>query len=96
MEISTKRAEQRVALALLHIGETVGRPKDGGFTIDFPISRQDIAEMTATTLHTVSRLLAEWERAELVSPGRQRVAVLATKELTRLTADPESNGFGLT
>lgn len=34
IEISTKRAEQRVALALLHIGETVGRAKDGGFTID--------------------------------------------------------------
>ena len=96
IEISTKRAEQRVAFALLHIGETVGRPKGGGFTIDFPISRQDIAEMTATTLHTVSRLLAEWERAELVSLGRQRVAVLATKELARLTADPHSDSFGLT
>lgn len=95
MEISTKRAEQRVALALLHIGETVGRPKDGGFTIDFPISRQDIAEMTATTLHTVSRLLAEWERSELVSLGRQKVAVLSTRELARLTIEPESDSFGL-
>lgn len=52
--------------------------------------------MTATTLHTVSRLLAEWERAELVSLGRKRVAVLATKELAHLTADPESDNFGFT
>ena len=29
--------------------------------IDFPLSRQDLAEMTATTLHTVSRTLSAWE-----------------------------------
>jgi CRP-like cAMP-binding protein len=43
--------------------------------IDFPISRQDIAEMTGTTLHTVSRLLSAWEERGLVKSGRQQVTV---------------------
>ncbi|TGV95578.1 helix-turn-helix domain-containing protein, partial [Mesorhizobium sp. M2E.F.Ca.ET.154.01.1.1] len=36
---------------------------------------QDIAEMTGTTLHTVSRLLSAWEDEGLVKSGRQRVVV---------------------
>jgi CRP-like cAMP-binding protein len=89
VQISTQRAEQRVALALLHIGATVGRSEGEGFKIDFPLSRQDLAEMTATTLHTVSRLLAEWERTGVVSIGRQKVAVLSKSALSRLAARPQ-------
>ena len=37
--------------------------------IDFPISRQDVAEMTGTTLHTVSRILSAWEQQGLVEGG---------------------------
>lgn len=43
--------------------------------IDFPISRQDIAEMTGTTLHTVSRILSAWESQGLVEGGRQKLLV---------------------
>lgn len=84
MEISTQRAEQRIARALIHIGGSVGRTSNEGFMIDFPLSRQDIAEMTATTLHTVSRLLAKWERAGFVRLGRQKVEVLSRLALARL------------
>ena len=40
-----------------------------GVEIDFPISRQDVAEMTGTTLHTVSRILSAWEQQGLVEGG---------------------------
>ena len=43
--------------------------------MDFPISRQEIAEMTGTTLHTVSRTLSSWENQGLVRSGRQKVIV---------------------
>jgi len=86
IEISTQRAEQRIALALLHVGDAIGRPSGEGFEIDIPLSRQDLAEMTATTLHTVSRLLASWEREGLVRLGRQKVAVLSRKALSRHAA----------
>lgn len=89
IEISTQRAEQRVALALLHIGDSIGRPAGDGFAIDIPLSRQDLAEMTGTTLHTVSRLLAAWEREGLVNLGRQKVDVVSRKALSRHAAVPE-------
>jgi CRP-like cAMP-binding protein len=52
-----------------------GRKTSEGIEIDFPISRQDIAEMTGSTLHTVSRLLSAWEEEGIVRSGRQKVTV---------------------
>ena len=46
-----------------------------GVEIDFPISRQDVAEMTGATLHTVSRILSAWEQQGLVEGGRQRIVL---------------------
>lgn len=73
--LSSQQVEQRVAHALLRIVGQAGRKTADGIEIDFPISRQDIAEMTGTTLHTVSRLLSAWEEEGIVRGGRQKVTI---------------------
>ncbi len=75
VEMSTEQVEQRVAHTLLRLVNQAGRKTPDGIEIDFPITRQDIAEMTGTTLHTVSRLLSAWESEGIVSGGRQKVTV---------------------
>lgn len=75
MEMSTQQVEQRIAHALLRIVSQSGRKTAEGIEIDFPITRQDIAEMTGTTLHTVSRLLSAWEDQGIIRSGRQKVTV---------------------
>lgn len=87
-EMSTQEVERRVAHAVLRLAEKAGRIEDGGTRIDFPITRQDIAEMTGTTLHTVSRLLSAWESMGLVEGGRQKLTVTDAEGLARI-ADPE-------
>lgn len=72
-EISTEAVERRVGHAILRLARQSGQPEEGGVRIDFPISKQDIAEMTGTTLHTVSRILTAWEEAGIVSGGRQKL-----------------------
>src|SRR5215475_11630056 len=74
-EISTEDAERRVAHAVLKLADEAGQKSPAGTLIDFPLSRQDIAEMTATTLHTVSRIISAWEAAGIIEGGRQRIAV---------------------
>ena len=74
-ELATERVEQRVARALLRLASLAGRKTEGGVLIDLPLSRQEIAELTGTTLFTVSRLLTLWERRGMISTGRQRVVV---------------------
>ncbi len=75
VEMATQRVEQRVAHALLRLINQTGRKVDGGIEIDFPITRQDLSELTATTLHTVSRLLSTWEKRGLVQSKRKRITV---------------------
>jgi CRP/FNR family transcriptional regulator, nitrogen oxide reductase regulator len=75
VEMSTQQVEQRVAHALLRLAKQSGRKLDHGIEIDFPISRQDIAQMTGTTLHTVSRILSGWEQLGLIESARQRIVL---------------------
>lgn len=84
IEMATQQVERRVAHALLRLVAQAGRETGDGILIDFPISRQDIAEMTGTTLHTVSRLLTAWEGRGLVRSGRRQVVVTQPHRLRML------------
>jgi CRP/FNR family transcriptional regulator, nitrogen oxide reductase regulator len=75
LEMSTQQVERRIAHALLRLAKQSGRKLEHGVEIDFPISRQDIAQMTGTTLHTVSRTLSGWEQRGLIESGRQRIVL---------------------
>ena len=76
--------EQRVASALLRLIKQTGRKTPDGIEIDFPITRQDLSELTATTLHTVSRLLSAWEKKGLIQSKRKRIKVLDPEALLAL------------
>jgi CRP-like cAMP-binding protein len=84
IEMSTQQVERRVAHALLRLAKQAGRKVEHGVEIDFPISRQDIAEMTGTTLHTVSRTLSAWEQHGLIESGRQRIVLRDPHRLFQL------------
>jgi CRP/FNR family transcriptional regulator, nitrogen oxide reductase regulator len=80
----TDRVEQRIARILLKLAAQSGRKIDEGVLIDLPITRQDIAEMSGTTLYTVSRTLNEWERDGLLEIGRERVVIREPHGLVRI------------
>lgn len=85
-EIATERVEQRIAHAILRLAKHAGRATPNGIEIAIPLSRQDLAEMSGTTLHTVSRLLSAWESAGLVDTGRRRVSVRRADALETIAA----------
>ena len=91
VEMATERVEQRVANAILKLANQTGRPTGDGLLIDFPISRQDLSEMTGTTLHTVSRLISAWETNGLIKSGRQKITVVESKELQRVATRQSGN-----
>jgi CRP/FNR family transcriptional regulator, nitrogen oxide reductase regulator len=74
-ELSTRDVEQRVAAALLRMVNQFGHRVEDGIDITFPITRATIAEMTGTTLHTVSRLLSGWEKDGIVASTRKHVTI---------------------
>ena len=75
VEMATQQVEKRIANALLRLINQTGRKVENGIEIDFPITRQDLSELTATTLHTVSRLLSRWEKQGMIESRRKRIVV---------------------
>lgn len=86
-ELATERVERRLARAILNLANQTGKKTAEGVLIDLALTRQDLAEMTGTTLYTVSRILSQWESQGLVLSGRERVVVRNPHGLVRIADD---------
>ncbi len=81
-ELATERLPQRLAHALLRLVRQVGRPDSGGVAI--AMSREELAQMTGTTVFSVSRLISEWESQQILRPRREAVIIDDRLALTRI------------
>ena len=86
-EMSTERVERRIARALLRLVSQLGRKAERGVLIDLPLSRQDLANMTGTTLYTVSRILSRWEEEGIIETGREKVLIKHPPRLVVIAED---------
>ena len=63
---------------LLRLWSEAGRdaiPTQGGIELPYPLSRQDIADMSGNTLHTASRIMAAWEAEGILLRARRKVII---------------------
>jgi len=81
IQLANSKVEQRVANSILKLASQTGTKSDQGILLGMPVSRQDIAEMTGTTLHTVSRIMSGWEDAGWIKSGRQKVVLIEGHKL---------------
>lgn len=85
-ELATERVERRIARVVLHLAQS----RDGADPdreIDFPISRQDIADMAGATLHTASRILSSWEQRGLLENHRMRIRIVQPAAVRAIADD---------
>jgi CRP-like cAMP-binding protein len=90
-ELAAERVERRVARSVLRLANKVGVKTEHGIRIDMPLSRQDLAELSGTTLHTVSRILSDWQRAGLVDIGREQVTVTRAHDLVLIAEELDAD-----
>jgi CRP/FNR family transcriptional regulator len=78
---SFQTVPSRVAGVLLQLvaEETPGAGEEGEVTIR--MNQADLAQLAGTSRESVSRFLADLDRAGVVHPGRGRVTVLAPEKL---------------
>ena len=81
-EVATEKVAKRVALALLRLLKQVGKQSPGG--IEVSLSREELAQMTGTTLFTISRLLSKWGEEGFVLPRREAVLIRDSGRLLQL------------
>jgi CRP-like cAMP-binding protein len=72
-EISTQKVAPRLSSQLIRLCDQLRRYTKGDLEIS--LSREELAQLTGTTLFTVSRLLSQWERLGIVNTRREVVVV---------------------
>lgn len=86
-ELSTERMERRIARALLRLAQQSGKKVPAGVQIDLRLTRQDLAELTGTSMYSVSRTLSQWENLGLINCSREQVTICLPHELVRIAED---------
>lgn len=82
-EIATETVAKRLAMTLLRLLKQVGRPSNGGTQIF--LNREELGQMTGTTLFTISRILSRWAEQGFVVPRREAILVSDTRGLESIS-----------
>ena len=84
-EVAGGRVETRFAHLFLKLADRMGRPERSGTFIPMPLSRQDLADLTGTTIETSIRIMSRWGKDGLVLTGKDGFVVQSRSALERLS-----------
>jgi CRP/FNR family transcriptional regulator, nitrogen oxide reductase regulator len=87
-ELATLPVPQRLARTLLRMAASAGKPAGSGTRIALRLTRQDLAELTGTTLFTVSRTLSAWQAQGIIEGRRESIVVREPELLKALGEEP--------
>jgi CRP-like cAMP-binding protein len=65
-ELTGGRVETRFARLFLKLADQLGRPAEGGVMIPLPLSRQELADLTGTTIETSIRIMSRWGKDDVL------------------------------
>ena len=80
-EIAGERVPKRLALVLIRLIKSVGKESREG--VDVVITREELAQMTGSTLFTISRTLSKWANFGFIVPRREGVVIIDPDRLRR-------------
>lgn len=70
-EVTGSRVEERFAQLFLKLAERLGQRQAGSVFIPLHLSRQDLADLTGTTIETCIRVMSRWGRDGVVLTDRE-------------------------
>ncbi len=83
-EISTERVASRLCSQLIRLHSQIGQPQPDG--VEVTLSQHELAQLTGTTLFTVSRQLSQWEQQGIVRTRREAVVICNLPALIEFSA----------
>lgn len=78
--LAGERVERRLAYILLKMARICGRPDPEGTLLSIPLSRQDLADMSGTTIETAIRIMSRFRAEGVVKTRRGGYVVLIDEE----------------
>ncbi len=86
-ELTGGRIEPRFARLLLKLASEMGRPDRGGVFIPLTLSRQELADLTGTTIETCIRIMSRWNRDGVVRTEKDGFVLIERSDLERIAAE---------
>jgi CRP-like cAMP-binding protein len=83
-EVAGGRVETRFAHLFLKLAHRMGRVQEGGRFVPMPLSRQELADLTGTTIETCIRIMSRWGKEGIVATERDGFLVKDGAALERL------------
>jgi CRP-like cAMP-binding protein len=80
-ELSGTRIEPRFARLFLKLAGEMGRQERGGTFVPLALSRQELADMTGTTIETAIRIMSRWGKEEIVRTEKDGFVILDRRTL---------------
>jgi CRP-like cAMP-binding protein len=76
VELTGGRVEPRFARLFLKLARESGRDERGGTFVPLALSRQELADMTGTTIETAIRIMSRWGKQQLVRTEKDGFVVV--------------------
>lgn len=80
-ELTGGRVDARFARLFLKMADQLGRPDRGGLFVALPLSRQELADMTGTTIETAIRIMSRWGKEDILRTEKDGFVILKREEL---------------
>jgi len=85
-ELTGGRVEARFARLFLKLADQMGRRDRGGLFIPMPLSRQELADLTGTTIETSIRIMSRWGKDDVLRTEKDGFIVVDRLTLETLAA----------
>ena len=83
-EVAGARVETRFAHLFLKLADRVGRPRGGSVFVPMVLSRQELADLTGTTIESCIRLMSRWGKERIVETEKDGFVVTDRAALEKL------------
>lgn len=80
-DLTGGRVEPRVARLFMKMVDETGRPERGGTFVPTPLTRQEIADMTGTTIETCIRIMSRWGKDDIVRTEKDGFLIMDPRAL---------------
>ena len=70
----------------LKLCDQIGRPERGGVYVAMPLSRQELADLTGTTIETAIRIMSRWQKDEVLHTEKDGFVVIDRNALDEASA----------
>lgn len=84
-ELTGGRVEPRFARLFLKLANEIGRNEREGVFIPMALSRQELADMTGTTIETAIRIMSRWGKQDVVRTEKDGFVIRNRQELETLS-----------